>query len=60
MRNKCLRSGGGGILGGGMGTSFVYMHGSKLGISEGYVGRNMVGLAVRETYVAALGQGDVL
>ena len=40
--NTCLRSVGGGLLGVGLGTSFVSMHGSKLGLSKGVVDRNMV------------------
>ena len=58
--STCLRSGGGGILGGGLGTSFVSVHGDKLGVSEGAVDGNMVGLAGRDTGVAVLGQEYVL
>ena len=60
MWSTCLRSGGGGILGGGLGTSFVSVHGDKLGVSEGAVDGNMVGLAGRDTGVAVLGQEYVL
>ena len=52
--NTCLISGGGGLLGGGLGTSFVSAHGSTFGIREGSVGRNMVGLTVGETYLEVL------
>ena len=45
MFNKCLRSGCGGLIGGGLGTSFESTYGSKLGVIEGSVVRNMVGLA---------------
>ena len=34
MGSTCLRSGGTGLLGGGLGISFVSMHGSKLGVIE--------------------------
>ena len=60
MWNSCLRSGGGVILGRGLGTSFVSALGRKLGVSKGSVGRTVVGLAGMETYVAALGQEDVM
>ena len=53
--NACLRSGGGGILGGGLETSFVSAHGSKLGVSKGYVGDTMIGLSVGDRHVEVLG-----
>ena len=40
--DECLRSGGGGLLSGGLGTSFVSAHGSKLGVSEVSVGRTLL------------------
>ena len=54
MCNTCMMSGGGGLIGGGMGTSFGSMHGSKLGVSERYVGGNMVGIPGRETGVEGM------
>ena len=60
MFNLCLRSGGGGLLGGGLGTYFVSVHGSKLGVSEGSVGKTMVGLSREDTGVVLLVQEDVM
>ena len=48
MWNTCLSSGG-------LGNSFVSIYGSKLGVSEGYVGRTLVGLEKVETGVSVLG-----
>ena len=42
--DACLISGGGGLLGGGLGTSCVSTHGSKLGVSEGSICGTMVGI----------------
>ena len=58
--NKCLRSGGGGLIVGGLGTSFVSMHGSKLGVIKVYARGTLVGISVGETDVSALGQEDVM
>ena len=44
MCNAVMRSGGGGLLGGGLGASIVSAHGSKIGVSEGSVCGTMVGL----------------
>ena len=56
----CLRSGGGGILGGGLVTSFVSVHGSKIGVSEGYVGGTLVRIVGGDTGVVLLLQeGDM-
>ena len=44
------------LLGGGLETSVVSMYGSKLGVSEGYVYRTLVGLSVWDAGVAVLGQ----
>ena len=54
MWNNCLRSGGGGLLGGRLRIFFVSMYGSKLGVSEGSIGITMVFLKVGETGVAVL------
>ena len=56
MWNTCMRSGGCGIIGVGLGTYFVSTHGRKLGIRKGYIGRTMVNISEGETYVIALGQ----
>ena len=58
--NYCLRSGGGGLIDGGLGTSFVSVQGNKLGVSEGYVGGNMFGLSEDDTCVVVLVKGDVM
>ena len=42
--NTYLRSGGGGLLCGELVTFFVSVHGSKLGVSKGSVGRTLVDL----------------
>ena len=60
MWNTCLRSGGGGIIGVGLGNSFVCAHGSKIGVSKGSVGRTIVGLAGGEKYLTAMGQEYVM
>ena len=44
MLYTCLRSGGGGILGGGLGTSFVSAHVSEHGVRKGSVGSTLVGI----------------
>ena len=44
VRNTCLISGGGVLLGGGLGNSFVSEHGSKLGGSKGFIGGDIVGI----------------
>ena len=48
------------LLSGGLGTSFVSAHGSKLGVSEVSVGRTLVGITGEETDVASLLQEDVM
>ena len=53
-------SGSVGLLGVGQGTYFVSVHGSKLGLREGSVGRNLVVLTGVYTYVAALVQEDMI
>ena len=60
MWNTCLMSGSVGLLGVGQGTYFVSVHGSKLGLREGSVGRNLVVLTGVYTYVAALVQEDMI
>ena len=60
MWNYFLRSGGGGLIDGGLGTSFVSVQGNKLGVSEGYVGGNMFGLSEDDTCVVVLVKGDVM
>ena len=60
MWNNFLRSRGGGLLGGGLGTSFVSMHGRKLVIKKLYVGSTMVGISGGETVVALMGQTYVM
>ena len=40
--------------------SFVSAHGSKLGVHEGSVGRNLIFLAGRDTCVAVLCQEDAM
>ena len=42
--NKWQRSGGGGLIVGGLRNSFVSVHGSNIVVSERHVGSNMVGL----------------
>ena len=59
MRNTYLRPGGDGLLGGGLGTSFVSEVGSKIGLNKGYRGRTLVDLE-RDTDVEALGQEYVM
>ena len=44
VRNTCLISGDGVLLGGGLGNSFVSEHGSKLGVSKGFIGGDIVGI----------------
>ena len=56
MRNKFLRSGGVGLLDGGLGTSFVSVLGIKLVVNEGTIGGTLVGLPGGETAMSALGQ----
>ena len=56
MLDVCLRSGGGVLLGGGLGTYFVSANGSKPVVSKGSVGGSMVGITGGETYVATLTQ----
>ena len=60
MCNTCLISGGGGLLGRGMGTSFVYALGSKLGLNKGYIGVTMVSLSGGKTHVEVLGKEDLM
>ena len=55
MCNKCLRSGGGVLLGEVLET-FLSTLGSKLGVSERSVGRILVSLERGDTDVTALGQ----
>ena len=55
-----MRSGGGGLLGEGLGTSFVSVNGSKLEVSEGSEGRNLVVLVGGKTSVAVLDQEVVI
>ena len=40
----CMRSGSGGLIGGGLGTSFVSAHGSKIGLSKGSICGTIVGI----------------
>ena len=54
--NTCLRSEGGVILCGGLGTSFVSVYGSKLEVSKGYLGGTLVDISGGDTGVAGLGQ----
>ena len=51
-----MRSGGDGLIGVGLGTSFVLVLGSKIGLSGRSVGRNLVGLEGGEIEVESLGQ----
>ena len=60
MCNACLRSGGGGLLGGVLGTSFVSARESKIGVNEGHILWTLFSLIVGDTYVAALEQEDVM
>ena len=55
-----LKSVSGRLIGGGIGTSFMSAHESKLGVSRGYVGSTLVGIVQRETYMLALGEKDVM
>ena len=55
-----MRSGGDGLIGVGLGTSFVLVLGSKIGLSGRSVGRNLVGLEGGEIEVESLGQEDVI
>ena len=56
MWNTCLRSGGGGLLSGGLVTYFVSMNGSKLGVRDGSVGGTLVSISGGETGGEVLGQ----
>ena len=60
MWNKCLRSGGSGIIRGGLGTSFVSADGSILVVIKGSVVWTMVGISGGEIDVAYLGQDHVI
>ena len=44
VRNTCLIIRGGVLLDGGLGNSFVSEHGSKLGVSKGFIGGDIVGI----------------
>ena len=50
--------GGSGLTDGVLGTLFVSAHRRKLGVSKGYIGRTLVGLAGRETYLSVMSQAD--
>ena len=54
-----MRSGGGGILGEGLGTSFVSVHGSKIIVSKGSVCKNLVDITGGDTDMSALVEEDV-
>ena len=54
--NKFLSSGGGGLLGGGMGGFFVSALGSKFGVNKGSVIRNFVDISGGGIGVADLRQ----
>ena len=54
MWNVYLSSGGGEIPGGGLGTSFLSTHGSKIGVKKCYICGTMVGIAVGYTVVEVL------
>ena len=56
VQRTCLRLGCGGLLVGGMGTSFASTLESKIGVNKGSGGRTMVGILGKETDVASLGQ----
>ena len=56
LLNTCLRSGDGGLFGGGMGNSFVSAHGSKIGVIDRSVGDNLVSISGGEIYVSDQGQ----
>ena len=60
MWNTCLRSGLGGLLGGLMGNSFVFMYGSKLGVIKGSVGEMMVVISGGKTGLEVMDQEDVM
>ena len=60
MCNTCMWSGGGILIVGVLGTSFLSVHGSKIGVSEGYLGKALVGLSVGDTVVTVLGQEYVI
>ena len=60
MRNTCLRSEGGGLLGGRMEKYFVSVHGIKLGLSEGYIVGTLVSISVEDTGVVVLGQENMI
>ena len=60
LGNTFLRSRSGGLIGGGLGTSFVSIHGSKLVLSKVSVGRTEVGLSGGETVLAVMGQTYVI
>ena len=48
------------MLGGGLGTSFVSVHGIKLVVSKWYVGGTLFGLSGGDIYVEVLGREDVM
>ena len=54
MLDVCMISRGGGILGEGLGKSFVSAHGIKLRVKKGYVRGTLVGITGGDTDVAAL------
>ena len=60
MWNKCLRSRGGGILGRILGTSFVSVHGRKVGARKVSISGNLVGKEGGEIGVARMCQEDVI
>ena len=60
MLDECLISVGGGLLGGGLGTTFLSAHGSKLEVIKWSVCRTMVGIPVGETDVTDPVQEDVM
>ena len=51
-----MRSGGGRLHVGLLGTYFLSAHEIKLGVRGGFIGRTMVVIEGGETYVAVLGQ----
>ena len=60
MCNTCLGFGGRRIICGRLVTSFLSAHVSKLGVNEGYIGGNMVGLSGGDTDAVALVQKYVM